>query len=252
MLDVADAPALERTLDAAEPAWVLTCAAYTAVDRAESEPEAALRLNAEAPAMLARLCAARGIRVLMPSTDYVFSGQGSRPWRDDDLPDPRSVYGRTKLAGESALLESGAQAVVLRTSWLFGGRARSFPRTMWERALAGQDSRVVHDQVGSPTYAADLARWIWDILPLKPTGVVHAANAGVASWAEIAERVYAAVGRAGRVTRVASAEYPTPAPRPSYSVLDCARLDALLPSPRRPWDQALDAFITDLRSEGAA
>lgn len=252
LLDVTDAAAIDRALEAARPDWVVTCAAYTAVDRAESEPEAARRLNAEAPAVLARLSAARGVPVLMPSTDYVFRGLGSRPWREDDPVGPRSVYGRTKLEGETALLESGAQSVVLRTSWLFGGRARSFPRTMWERAKAGQDSRVVHDQVGSPTYASDLARWIWAILPLAPTGLLHAANAGSASWAEIAERVYAAAGRPQGITRVASAEYPTPAPRPSYSVLDCARLDALLPAPRRPWEQALDEFISELRAEGAA
>ncbi len=251
-LDVTDAAALERGLDLARPDWVLLCAAYTAVDRAESEPEAAHRLNAQAPALLARLCAARGVRVLMPSTDYVFDGRGTRPWREDDPTGPRSVYGRSKRAGEVALFESGAQALVLRTSWLFGGQARSFPRTMWERARAGQDSRVVHDQRGSPTYAGDLARWIWALLSLAPTGVLHAANAGVASWAEIAERVYAAAGRAQGITRVASTEYPTPAPRPSYSVLDCARLDALLPLPRRPWGAALDEFLSELRAEGAA
>lgn len=252
LLDVTDTDALERALDAGRPDWVVTCAAYTAVDRAESEPEAAQRLNAEAPALLARLCSARGVRVLMPSTDYVFSGQSARPWREDDPVGPRSVYGRTKLEGERAVLASGAPAVVLRTSWLFGGQARSFPRTMWERARAGQDSRVVHDQVGSPTFARDLARWIWAILPLAPTGVFHAANAGRASWSEIAERVYAAAGRPRGITRVASSEYPTPAPRPAYSVLACARLDALLPLPRRPWEQALDEFLSDLRAEGAA
>lgn len=252
MLDVTDAAAMDRALDASRPDWVLLCAAYTAVDRAESEPEAAQRLNAEAPAAIAKLCAARGVRLLMPSTDYVFSGQGTRPWREDDAVDPRSVYGRTKRAGEVGVLESGAHAVVLRTSWLFGGTARSFPRTMWERARAGQDSRVVHDQVGSPTYAADLAHWIWALLPQGPSGLLHAANAGQATWAEIAERVYAAAGRPAGVTRVGSSEYPTPAPRPAYSVLDCTKLDALLPAPRRSWEQALDDFLSVLRAERAS
>lgn len=252
MLDVTDARAMDRALDAARPDWVLLCAAYTAVDRAEAEPDAAQRLNAAAPAAIARLCAARGVRLLMPSTDYVFGGQGRRPWREDDPVDPRSVYGRTKRAGEVGVLESGARAVVLRTSWLFGGRARSFPRTMWERATAGQDSRVVHDQLGSPTYAADLAQWIWTLLRRDAAGLLHAANAGQASWAEIAERVYAAAGRPGGVTRVDSSAYPTPAPRPAYSVLDCGALDALLPAPRRPWALALDDFLSVLRAERAA
>lgn len=252
VLDVTDAAAMDRALDASRPDWVLLCAAYTAVDRAESEPDAAHQLNAAAPAAVAKLCASRRVRLLMPSTDYVFGGQGTRPWREDDPVDPRSVYGRTKRAGEVAVLESGAHAVVLRTSWLFGGTARSFPRTMWERAIAGQDSRVVHDQVGSPTYAADLARWIWALLPGAPSGLLHAANAGQATWAEIAERVYAAAGRPGGITRVGSSEYPTPAPRPAYSVLDCTKLDALLPMPRRAWEHALDDFLSDLRAERAS
>lgn len=252
VLDVTDAAAMDCALDASRPDWVLLCAAYTAVDRAESEPDAAQRLNAEAPAAIAKLCAARRVRLLMPSTDYVFGGQGTRPWREDDPVGPRSVYGRSKLAGEVGVLESAAEAVVLRTSWLFGGTARSFPRTMWERARAGQDARVVQDQVGSPTYAKDLAQWIWTLLPLEPSGVLHAANAGQASWAEIAERVYTAAGRPSGVTRVASSEYPTPAPRPAYSVLDCSTLDALLPTPRRPWERALDDFLSDLLAESAA
>jgi dTDP-4-dehydrorhamnose reductase len=251
MLDATDPDALDRALDAARPDWVISCVAYTAVDRAEAEPEAAARLNAEAPAVLGRLAATRGVRVLLPSTDYVFDGGGTRPWREDDPTGPRSVYGRTKRAGEEAMLTSGALATIVRTSWLFGGRARSFPRTMWERAVRRQPASVVEDQRGSPTYASDLARWCWALLPQAPTGILHAANAGTATWADVAERVYAAAGFAGGVTRVPSTAFPTPAPRPAYSVLDCSRLDALLPGARRRWEPALDEFVTLLR-EGDA
>lgn len=250
MLDATDVDALDRALDASRPAWVISCAAYTAVDRAEAQPEDAALLNAHAPAILGRLAAARGVRVVLPSTDYVFDGGGARPWREDDATGPRSVYGRTKRDGEEALLASGAAALVVRTSWLFGGRARSFPRTMWERAVSGQPAKVVDDQRGSPTYASDLARWCWSLLPLAPIGILHAANAGATTWADVAERVYAAAGFAGGVTRVPSTAFPTPAPRPAYSVLDCSRLDALLPGARRRWEPALDEFLSILRDEG--
>lgn len=252
-LDVTDVDALERVLRATDADWVLNAAAYTAVDAAESHEREARRLNADLPATLGREAAARGISVLHISTDYVFSGRAARPWREDDACAPASAYGRSKREGELRLIDSGASALILRTAWLYGAEGKSFPRTMWERARRGESVRVVEDQRGAPTSAADLAGWCWALLASGAQGVVHAANAGATTWADVAERVYGRAGGSGRVTRVSAAEFAAAAPRPQYSVLDCSRLDVLLQEcaapPRRNWEAALDEFITELSSE---
>lgn len=251
-LDVLADDALAAALDAERPAWVINCVAYTAVDAAESDEARAWSLNALHPERLGGLAARRGIRVLHVSTDYVFGGVGTRPWREDDACAPVSVYGRTKLEGERGLAASGAEWVTVRTAWLFGDPGRNFPRTMWERAQLGLPSRVVDDQRGAPTSARDLAGWCWALIGADARGLVHASNAGEASWADVAEYVYAAVGRPGLVTRVSSAEYETPAPRPRYSVLDGTRLEALIGRPRRDWRAALDEYLGTLAQRSAA
>lgn len=245
-LDATDARAVAAAVGALRPDWILMCAAYTAVDRAESEPERARALNVDAVARVAAAARHVGARVLLPSTDYVFDGNPGRPWRPEDPTNPRTVYARSKRDGELALWASGAEGIVLRTSWLFGHAGKSFPRTMYERATARQPSRVVHDQHGAPTSVRDLAEWSWVLLALEARGTLHAANRGETTWFEVAQRIYARVGFAAGVTAVATSAYPTPAQRPSYSVLDCAALDALLPSPRRPWQEALDEYLAAL------
>lgn len=251
-VDVTDEAALVRTLDKQRPDVVILCAAYTAVDAAEREVDAAMRLNAQVPATLGRLATARKARVVMPSTDFVFDGPARRPWREEDPTAPRSVYGRSKREGERGLLLADPQALVLRTSWLFGRRGHCFPRTMWTRARSGQPARVVADQEGSPTFADDLADWMWQLVQRGARGIVHASNAGSTSWAEVAERVYARAGFPDGVTRVSSAEFGAPAPRPSYSVLDCTLLDGMLSAPRRPWHEALDECLDAFANEEAA
>lgn len=257
-LDVTDARAIEAFVDGCAPAgdaapmWIVNCTAYTAVDAAESHEADAMRLNAEAPRILGAAARRVGARVLHVSTDYVFGGEGDRPWREDDATAPLSVYGRSKLSGEQALLASGAQSLIVRTAWLYGTAGKSFPRTMWERARQGLASRVVDDKHGAPTNARDLAQWCWALIARDARGLVHASNAGHCTWADVAERVYAAAGASGLVTRVLSDEYPAPAPRPRYSVLDGSRLEALLGAPRRPWQEALDEFLADLHSGNVA
>ncbi len=257
-LDVMADDDLARALDAERPDWVINCVAYTAVDAAESDEPRAWSLNAFLPEVLGGLAAMRGVRVLHVSTDYVFgaaasgSNVGTRPWREDDPCAPVSVYGRTKLLGERELIASGAEHVIVRTAWLFGDPGRNFPRTMWERAQLGLPSRVVDDQRGAPTSALDLAGWCWALLRADARGIVHASNAGEASWADVAEYVYAAAGRAGMVTRVSSDEYETPAPRPRYSVLDGSRLESLIAAARRPWQLALDDYLVTLKQRSAA
>jgi len=252
MVDATDARALERALDASSPDWVVTCAAYTAVDAAESHEAEATRLNAEAPGMLGRLAESRGVRVLLPSSDYVFDGPRDRPWREDDVPAPRSVYARSKLAGERAVLASGALSLIVRTGWLYGRTGRSFPATMWTRAKQRSPSRVVGDQAGAPTYAADLAAWCWALMARDAVGIWHASNAGETTWADVAMRVYARAGFPEGVCWVSSGDYAAAAPRPAYSVLDCSRFDSVLPGARRRWEEALDAYLDTLVSKESA
>jgi len=251
-LDVTDAAAVEAAVAALRPTWILNAAAYTAVDAAESHEAEAMRLNADAPAHVGAAAQRHGARVLHVSTDYVFGGVGTRPWREDDPVAPLSAYGRSKLEGERRLQASGAASVIVRTAWLYGATGKSFPRTMWERARQGLASRVVADQHGAPTNARDLAQWCWTLVARDARGVVHASNAGQCTWADVAERVYAAAGQPGLVTRVTSDEYPVPAPRPRYSVLDGTRLESMLGAPRRGWEAALDEFLGDLKQRSAA
>jgi dTDP-4-dehydrorhamnose reductase len=251
-VDVTDREALARAVDAAEPDWIIDCAAFTAVDVAEDAPSEAMRVNAEAVRTLAALAAARGARVLLPSTDYVFDGPRSEPWREDDPTAPRSAYARSKRAGEEALLASAAGGLVVRTSWLFGHAGRNFPATMWSRAVARTPSQVVDDQRGAPTFADDLAAWCWSLVACGAEGIVHAANRGAATWFDVARRVYARAGWSDGVTATTTAALRSPAARPAYSVLDCTRFDALVPGARRSWEAALDDYLGALAARGAA
>lgn len=246
-LDVTDDAAVAAMLDRARPDWVVNATAYTAVDRAETERDVAFAVNGDAVARLARACAARDVGVVHYGTDYVFDGNGTRPWREDDPTAPLNAYGESKLAGERALLGSRARHLVLRTQWLYGLHGKSFPRTMWERASAGQATRVVSDQYGSPTYTVDLARATWTLVERGTTGLLHVTNAGEATWYDVAARVFAAAGRPELLSPCATSDYPTPARRPAYSVLDGARLrDAGVAM--RPWRTALDDFLGALRA----
>ena len=231
------------------PAWVINAAAYTAVDRAEQEPEAAERVNATAPRVIGEECGRLGIRVLHFSTDYVFGGAATRPLGEDDAPGPINVYGRTKLEGEQGLLGSGARATVVRTSWLFGAHGRCFPRTMWARARAGQATRVVDDQHGRPTCAADLARASWRLMDADVHGIVHASSSGpVTTWFDVAQVVFAHADAGSLLAACATADYPTAARRPVYTALDTTRFEGLvgaLPT----WMESLRRFLDTLDAD---
>ena len=246
-LDVTDRDALHGRLDVERPDWVVNATAYTAVDRAETDRDVAFAVNARAVGALGEWCARHGAGVVHYGTDYVFAGNGTRPWREDDPTAPLNAYGESKLAGEDALLASGARALVVRTQWLFGEHGKSFPRTMWERARAGAPTRVVADQTGSPTYTVDLARATWQLVERGATGVLHMTNEGEATWFDLASRVFDAAGRRDLLSPCATADFPTPARRPAYSVLDGSRRRAL-GVPMRPWAEALDEFVERLRA----
>lgn len=245
--DVTDRAAIDELLDTARPDAVINCAAYTAVDDAETDPEAAAALNTCAPQLLAEATAARGIALIHLSTDYVFAGDGERAWETGDPVAPRTVYGRTKAAGEAAVRAAHPGAVVVRTAWVFTGEPGDFAGTMMRLAAERDVIEVVDDQIGSPTYAPDLARGLWQLAMADPpvTGqVLHAVGAGKASWYDLAHAVVAAAGLdPAKIRPCTTDRFPRPAPRPRWSVLSTASWTAAGLTPLRPWREAVAAEI---------
>ncbi|MFI5321575.1 MAG: dTDP-4-dehydrorhamnose reductase [Myxococcota bacterium] len=240
-LDICDDAQLARAFTRASPRVVVNCAALTKVDTCEREPALAERANATAVAALARACAASGARLVQLSTDYVFAGDAQRQLREDDAPAPRSVYGRTKLAGERAALAAPG-ALVVRTSWVYG-RGRNFPAAILAQAREGKPLRVVADQRGRPTYAADLARAITQLVDAGASGIVNFANDGEATWLEFARAVLDSCGFADRpIEPLTTEQLGLPAPRPRHSVLDLSKARALGLAPR-DWRAALAAYL---------
>jgi dTDP-4-dehydrorhamnose reductase len=255
-VDITDALATAATFDSTRPDVVLNAAGFTAVDRAESESAAAFAVNGDSVGRLGAQCAARGIRVVHFSTDYVFAGTSTRPYRETDEPAPINVYGASKLAGEVALLTSGADALIVRTQWLFGSHGTSFPRTMWDRANRHLPTSVVADQRGRPTRTIDLARATWQLVHREAAGVIHIANAGSASWYEVAEHIFSIAGASELLSKCESREYSRPAARPLFSVLDTTRAEELLGALPH-WTVAVSEFLrtlaaSDRRSTQAA
>lgn len=243
-LDVTDASAVEALVDELRPDVVLNAAAYTAVDRCEEEEAAALRVNGAAPGFLASACKKVGARLVHISTDYVFDGESGRPYVEDDEPKPRSAYGRTKLAGEEAVRAAGGDWLIARVQWLYGEHGPNFAATMLRLADEHPRLRVVADQFGSPTYTGDVARQLLDLVGNGATGLYHVTNAGETNWCEFARAVLAAAGRADHpVDAITTEEFPRPAPRPRYSVLANARLEAEDRNRMRPWPEALDEYM---------
>lgn len=247
--------ALAKLVARIAPDAVVNAAAYTAVDRAESEPDVAFRANADAPAALAAACARAGIPLVHYSTDYVFDGTATRPYREDDATAPLGVYGASKLAGEDAIRASGARHAILRTAWVYAAHGKNFMRTMLRLAAERDELRVVADQVGSPTSADWIAAATVPVLramlddPARSVGVRHLTAAGQTTWhgfaSAIVAKAYArgTIARAPLVTPIATVDYPTPARRPAYSVLDNGRLAAELGLPWPQWSDELDRVL---------
>ena len=237
-LDLTDAPAVQATLARLRPRVVINAAAYTAVDRAETESELAFAVNRDAPATLARACAEIGAALLHVSTDYVFSGEGRRPWREDDATGPINVYGASKLAGEQAIQRALPQHLIVRTAWVFGAHGPNFVRSVLRLARERGSLRIVADQTGSPTWAGHLAEALITLArrivagEALAFGLYHYAGAPATTWHGFAEAVvHAAVAQVllaapVPVAPIATAEFPSPARRPAWSVLDGARMAA--------------------------
>jgi dTDP-4-dehydrorhamnose reductase len=252
-VDVSDPAAVERLFGslAIAPDVVANAAAFTHVDRCEREPEAAWRANAVAPGLLAGACAGRGSRLVHVSTDYVFSGDASVPYREEDPPEPRSEYGRSKLEGERRVLDASPANLVVRTSWVFG-RGRNFLAAILAQAFArrrGEASgalRVVDDQRGKPTWSEDLAAGIRLLVDRSAGGLYHVAGSGVATWWDVARFCLDEAGFPDlEVERVRTSELGLAARRPAWSVLDCSKAEALGVH-MRDWREAVRAY---LRSE---
>jgi dTDP-4-dehydrorhamnose reductase len=238
-LDVADAAAVERALDAARPDALLNASAYTAVDRAEDEPEAADRTNREGPRVLAVATARRGTPLLHVSTDYVFDGEKGSPYVESDRTHPLGVYGASKLAGEQEVRRANPRHWIVRTAWLYGPVGKNFATSIRAAALREPKLRVVDDQWGSPTYSHHLAAALERLVEGDAFGVHHLANAGVASRFEFARALLAALGSATPVEPIPTRAWPTPARRPRNSALASERAaDIALPD----WRQGVRDF----------
>ncbi len=246
-LDLAQTESIAPLLRQVRPQAVVNAVAYTAVDRAESEREQAFAVNAAAPARLAEACAELGASLLHYSTDYVFDGGAQRPYREDDPTGPLSVYGQSKLAGEQAIAASGARHLILRTAWVYATRGHNFLRTMLRLGAEREELRVVADQRGAPTPAWLLADAAAAILRqgVAASGVRHLVADGQTSWHGFAEAIFAEalarglIERAPRVVPIGTDDYPTPARRPAFSVLDTARIKAEYGLALPDWREAL-------------
>lgn len=243
--DMTEPAFLAYRLDRSEADTVFNAIAWTDVDNAEDNPEQARLLNHKLPGNLAGMLKSIGRgRLVHFSTDFVFSGQKEKPWSEEDSPCPVSVYGRTKLAGEQAVLETlPDRACVLRTAWLFGPGRKNFVNTILAKSRTANTVQVVFDQTGSPTYTLDLADWSVALAERQAAGIWHAVNRGQANWAELAAKAIALVGGCCRVIPVTSAQWPQKARRPTWSVLDATKLTGFLGRPPRPWPASLEEYL---------
>jgi len=242
-LDVTDAAGVSDRIGSEAPDLVLHCAAYTAVDQAESEPERAFAINVGGAQNVTRACAVTGAYLVYFSTDFVFDGCSETPYRTDDEPHPLSVYGRSKLAGEEAVAGAGATWTTVRSGWLFGAAGANFVSTILERARSGVPLRVVDDQRGSPTWARDLAETTAELVDIGATGLVHVTNGGRATWYELAKAALEVAEVEADLQPVSSEQWNAAVARPNDSVLDVTETEALLGRPMVPWPKALRSFL---------
>jgi dTDP-4-dehydrorhamnose reductase len=271
-LDFTDIEAIPRAFDRAAPDLIINPAAYTAVDKAEDEPELALRINAEAPAVIARWAAEHDVPLIHFSTDYVYDGGGDRLWREDDEPHPLGVYGKTKLAGENAVRAAGGAFLIFRTCWVYAAQGKNFMRTIARLALERKELRIVGDQIGAPTTAALIADCVTEVVSggldelrtrsAKANGLVHICASGETSWHGFTTAIVDGLKERGvplaveKTVPIRTEEYPTKAKRPLNSRLDLGRLDRVFGIVPPRWQDALvpelDALVSELRSAHSA
>ena len=242
-----DPVGMQNYMEAYRPDAVIHCAAYTAVDKAEDEPEICEAINAEGTRQLALICRDLDCKMLYISTDYVFPGVGEAYYEPDDIKDPCNAYGRSKLHGEEAVLELLEKYFIVRISWVFGINGKNFIRTMLKLAETHKELTVVNDQIGSPTYTRDLAVLLADMVQSDKYGMYHATNEGVCSWAELAAETFRQAGKDVKVTPVPSSAYPTKAVRPKNSRLskDCLEKAGFKRLPK--WQDAVKRYLKEIK-----
>ena len=256
MLDITNLKSIEHVLDESGARKIINAAAYTSVDQSEADADTARLTNAIGPANLAQICKKRGLRLLHVSTDFVFDGKQSYPYQPNDLPNPLGVYGQTKLEGELAVADSNADAVIVRTSWVYSRHGNNFVKTML-RLIAERDRlTVVENQVGTPTWARGLANVCWSLL-FNPSaqGTYHWSDTGVCSWYDFAVEIrqlglnIGLLNKAAEVLPIPASDYPTQAARPVFSVLDKTTTRSLLGCSGIHWRKQLQAMLKDLHRD---
>ncbi|OKH20402.1 dTDP-4-dehydrorhamnose reductase [Hydrococcus rivularis NIES-593] len=261
-MDLTQANAIRQAIAEAKPDLIVNAAAYTAVDKAETEVELANTINAIAPAIMAQECQKLGVTLLHVSTDYVFDGKKNTPYVEEDSPNPLSAYGKSKLAGEAAIAQACQSHIILRTAWVYGTYGKgNFVKTMLRLGKEREEIRVVADQVGSPTWALDIAQAIAklvlssDKMSEATRGIYHFTNSGVASWYDFAIAIFEEARQLGfplkirQVVPITTAEYPMPAKRPAYSVLSSQKISAILGSHPPYWRDSLRQMLEQLASQ---
>jgi len=239
-LDITDRAALRQAMEASRPEVVVNCAAYTAVNRAETEQDAAYRVNVLGARNVAQAARRVGARVVYFSTDYVFDGTASEPYDEEAPTGPLSIYGRTKLQGEQATREANPDHLILRLAWMYGSTGHNFVRTILRLARAKDELRIVDDQVGSPTFTEDVVHQLWTAIEDGCSGTYHCVNTGQASWHAFATRIVHRLGLNVPVIAIHTVDYPSPARRPAYSVLADRKFELEQLNGMRPWEDALD------------
>lgn len=261
-IDFTQPDSLRQIIKETQPQIIINAAAYTAVDKAETEPELATAINATAPQIIAEESQKLGSFLIHISTDYVFDGQQSQPYQETDKTNPLNIYGKTKLAGEIAIQQTHPQHIILRTAWVYGSFGKSnFVKTMLRLGAERQEIRVVKDQIGSPTWAQDIAETIAQMIPqLKPeiAGIYHYTNSGVTSWYDFAVTIFEEAQKLGfpltiqRVIPISTDEYPTLAARPAYSVLACEKISQVLGTYPPHWQQRVILMLKDWLSTSSS
>jgi len=254
-LDITDPVAVEEMVSAIKPDIIVNCAAYTNVDKAEDNEDAAMLINAVGPKNLANSACGHGATLIHISTDYVYDGTLNRPYReDDDSVNPLNMYGKTKALGEQEIIDSGCKYLIFRTAWLYSEYGNNFVKTVKRFVDSGKDMDVVFDQIGTPTYALDLATMIIAVITCgqyRHTGIYHYTNEGVASWYDFACAIYRGLTElpAGKIHPIKSEEYKTAAKRPAYSVLDKTKVKETFKAPIKHWEDALTMCLYRLQNE---
>ncbi|QDH20784.1 dTDP-4-dehydrorhamnose reductase [Saccharibacillus brassicae] len=246
-LDIADPRRCDEVIGDFMPEVIIHCAAYTAVDAAEEDADGAYRVNAAGTRNLAVAAEQAGAKFVYISTDYVFDGQADRPYREYDNTAPQTVYGESKRAGEVLTQSLSSKYFIVRTSWVYGPRGSNFVKTMLKLGADRDSVSVVHDQVGSPTYTVDLAVFLLQLIQTEKYGVYHASNAGHCSWHEFAEAIFAEAGLEVDVLPVTTEQFPRPAKRPAYSVMDHTAIRANDLEDLPHWRDGLQRFMTQAK-----